>query len=460
MVIGAGFTGLLTARVLAGHFDRVTVLERDELPAGAAHRSGLPQARHPHGMLARGARIVEDLFPGVRAELAAQGAPVFDFGAGFATRLPYGWAPRRPVGIEVQSFDQTHLEAVLRARVRDLPRVELLDGFTVEGLHLSADLRRAAGVTGHRRADPGRTPVRIEADLTVDATGRRSRLPGWLTAAGLPSPRRLEVPSPLVYSSRMYELTGDQVPDWLVAFEMTLPPSVDRGGAAITVDGTRRLVSLVAPADELPPPRDDEALRRFAATLRSPHFAEVMERGRPVSPVYRCVVGGNLWLRYDRLPSRPDGLLVLGDAFCAFNPVYGQGLTVAALQARLLARLLRTADGPGRLAHRFQRRAARIALVPWLTATAADRGWSAGPASRPARMTRSFLDGILRRLPDEPELYTRFARVQNMVASPAVLLRPLLGRPVRRAEGCAVARLCGRVTRRHPRSPPSAGIWR
>ncbi|MFE8977730.1 FAD-dependent oxidoreductase [Streptomyces cyaneofuscatus] len=215
MVIGAGFTGLLTARVLAGHFDRVTVLERDELPIGAAHRSGLPQARHPHGMLARGARIVEDLFPGVRAELAAQGAPAFDFGAGFATRLPYGWAPRRPVGIEVQSFDLTHVEAVLRARVRHLPRVALLDGFTVEGLHLSADRRRAAGVTGHRRADPGRTPVRIEADLTVDATGRRSRLPGWLTAAGLPSPRRLEVPSPLVYSSRMYELTGDQVPDWL-----------------------------------------------------------------------------------------------------------------------------------------------------------------------------------------------------------------------------------------------------
>ncbi|MFB6977119.1 NAD(P)/FAD-dependent oxidoreductase [Streptomyces scopuliridis] len=440
VVIGAGFTGLLTARVLAGRFDRVTVLERDDLPSGAAHRSGLPQARHPHGMLARGARIVEDLFPGVRAELAAQGAPVFDFGAGFATRLPYGWAPRRPVGIEAQSFDLADLEAVLRARVRALRGVRVRDGFVVEGLRLSADRRRAVGVTGHRRADPGHTPVRIEADLIVDAAGRRSRLPGWLAAAGLPVPRRLKVPSPLVYSSRMYELTGDQAPDWLVAFEMTLPPSVDRGGAAVTVDGTRRLISLVAPAEELPPPRDDEALLRFAATLRSPHFAEVMARGRPVSPVYRSVVGGNNWLRYDRLRPRPDRLLVAGDAFCAFNPVYGQGLTVAALQARLLARLLATAGGPGGLAHRFRRRAARIALVPWLTATAADGGWSTEPASRPARMMRGLLDVVLRRLPDEPELYARFARVQNMVASPAVLLRPLLarpGRPGRRTERAA-----------------------
>ncbi|WP_411113730.1 NAD(P)/FAD-dependent oxidoreductase [Streptomyces sp. 029-5] len=443
VVIGAGFTGLLTARVLAERFDRVTVLERDKLPSGAGHRSGLPQARHPHGLLARGARIVEDLFPGVRAELATQGAPVFDFGAGFATRLPYGWAPRRSVGIEVQSFDLTDLEAVLRARVRALPGVRVQDGFVVEGLHLSADRRRAAGVTGHHRADPGRTPVRIEADLIVDAAGRRSRLPGWLVTAGLSAPRQLKVPSPLVYSSRMYELTDVQAPDWLVAFEMTLPPSVGRGGAAITVDGTRRLISLVAPAEELPPPRDDEALQRFAATLRSPHFAEVMARGRPVSPVYRCVVGGNHWLRYDRLRGCPDRLLVVGDAFCAFNPVYGQGLTVAALQARLLARLLATADGPGGLAHRFQRRAARIALVPWLTATAADGGWSTEPTGRPARMMRGFLDMVLRRLPDEPELYARFARVQNMVASPAVLLRPLLARPRRRGQRAARTRLRG-----------------
>ncbi len=456
VVIGAGFTGLLTARVLAGHFDRVTVLERDELPPGTAHRSGLPQARHPHGMLARGARIVEDLFPGVRAELAAQGAPVFDFGDGFATRLPHGWAPRCPIGLEVQSFDLAHLEALLRARVRTLPEVRLRDGFAVDGLWLSADRRRAVGVTGHRRTDPGRTPVGIAADLVVDAAGRRSRLPGWLTAAGLPSPRRSEVPSPLVYSSRMYEMTGDRVPDWSASFEMTLPPSVGRGGAAITVNSTRRLVSLIASAEELPPPRDDEGLRRFAATLRSPHFAEVMERGRPVSPVYRCVVGGSRWLRYDRLWPRPDGLLALGDAFCAFNPVYGQGLTVAALQARLLDRLLTTADGSGAPVHRFQRGAARIALVPWLTATAADAGWSAEPIGQPARMVRTLLDTILRRLPDDPELYARFARVQNMVASPAILLRPLLARPARRASSSAVTGPRGRLTRRRPRPPPSA----
>ncbi|MEU8825768.1 FAD-dependent oxidoreductase [Streptomyces sp. NPDC048636] len=428
VVIGAGFTGLLAARVLSARFARVTVVERDRLPPGTTHRSGLPQGRHPHGLLARGADIVEELFPGIRGDLAARGAPVFDFGSGFATRLPHGWAPRATVGVEAQSFDLTALESALCDRVRALPQVRFRDGFAVEGLELSADRRRAVAVLGRGRGcdDPDRAPVRIGADLVVDAGGRTSRLPAWLAAAGLPRPEERRVASPLVYSSRMYELPEGEAPEWLVSFEMTFPPLVSRGGAAITVDGTHRLVSLVAPAGQLPPPRDDAALREFAGSLRNPHFADVMTHSRPTTPAYRCPVGGNHWIRYHRLRRCPDRLLVLGDAFCAFNPVYGQGLTVAALQARLLGRLLAGAAAPAGIARRFQRHAARIVLFPWLTATAADQGWSAAPPPPVARCVRRFLDTVMRRAPENPVLYAHFVRVQNMLVSPLVLLRPSL----------------------------------
>lgn len=439
VVIGAGFTGLLAARVLAGRFARVTLLERDRLAPGTTHRSGLPQGRHPHGLLARGAAIVEELFPGIRAELAGRGAPVFDFGAGFATRLPHGWAPRGALGVEVQSLDLTTLESALCDRIRAEPAVRIRDGFLAQALELSADRSRAVAVTGRDRDDPGHTPVRIDADLIVDATGRASRLPGWLAAAGLPRPQRRRVASPLVYSSRMYELPNHAAPEWLVSFEMTFPPLVRRGGAAVTVDRGHRLVSVIAPAGELPPPRAEAALREFAGTLHNPHFAHVMEHGRPVTPVYRCPVGGNQWIRYHRLRRFPDRLLVLGDAFCAFNPVYGQGLTVAALQAHLLGLLLRRADDPAGVARRFQRQAARIVLFPWLTATAADQGWSRTGPGPALSCVRAFLHLVVRRVPGDPALYAEFARVQNMLASPLRLLRPSLLIRLLRPRGTAAA---------------------
>ncbi|MFQ3563039.1 FAD-dependent oxidoreductase [Streptomyces gramineus] len=424
VVIGAGFTGLLAARVLSRRFARVTLVERDRLAPGTTHRSGLPQGRHPHGLLARGAAVVEELFPGMRNELAARGAPVFDFGEGFATLLPHGWAPRASVGVKVQALDLTALESALCDRIRAEPAVSVRDGFVVEGIRLSPDRARAVAVVGHDRDDPGRTQVVIEADLLVDAAGRASRLPAWLTAAGLPQPTVRRVGSPLVYSSRMYELPAGTAPEWLVSFEMTYPPLVRRGGAAVTVAGRHRLVSVIAPAGELPPPRDEAALRELAGGLRSSHFAHVMANGRPVTPVYRCPVGGNRWLRYHRLGELPDRLLVLGDAFCAYNPVYGQGLTVAALQAQHMGRILRRADGPAGLARRVQRRAAGVALFPWLTATAADRGWDRSRAGLGLSCLRLFLGAVLRRVPGDPALYARFARVQNMLDSPFGLLRP------------------------------------
>lgn len=439
VVIGAGFTGLLAARVLAGRFARVTLLERDRLTPGTTHRSGLPQGRHPHGLLARGAAVVEELFPGIRAELAGRGAPVFDFGAGFATRLPHGWAPRGALGVEVQSLDLTALESALCDRIRAEPAVRIRDGFLAEALELSADRSRAVAVTGRDRDDPGHTPVRIDADLIVDASGRASRLPGWLAAAGLPRPEPRRVASPLVYSSRMYELPDHAAPEWLVSFEMTFPPLVRRGGAAVTVDCGHRLVSVIAPAGELPPPRAEAALREFAGTLHNPHFAHVMEHGRPVTPVYRCPVGGNQWIRYHRLRRFPDRLLVLGDAFCAFNPVYGQGLTVAALQAHRLGLLLRRADGPAGVARRFQRQAAGIVLFPWLTATAADQGWSRTGPGPAVSSVRAFLHLVLRRAPGDPALYAEFARVQNMLTSPLRLLRPSLLVRLLRPRGAAAA---------------------
>jgi hypothetical protein len=124
----------------------------------------------------------------------------------------------------------------------------------------------------------------------------------------------------------------------------------------------------------------------------------------------------------------PDRLLCLGDVVCALNPVYGQGMTVAATEAMILNDLLdrrrRSGDLSG-LARKFQRRAARIIRQPWLMATSADLAWNApGCAPLVARLCRWYVGRVVESIPDDFDVYRRFFLAAHMVKGPAVLLHP------------------------------------
>ncbi|GHF51228.1 FAD-dependent oxidoreductase [Streptomyces morookaense] len=421
VVVGGGYAGLVVARVLAGRCTEVTVVEQDTPGPDPGHRRGTPQSRHPHALLARGAQILEELFPGLQDELTGRGAPVSDFGR-FPMLYPTGWTPRVPTGLVLQTFSRPLLEACIRRRVLEDPAVTPLGGTRVTGLALDARRERVTGVRTERHGT-------LRADLVVIATGRHSRLPAWLAEAGLPAPEVRRVDGRLSYVSRLYKRDTSADFTWQASLQATLAPGTDRGGAVVAIEDGRWLVCLLG-ADGRTAPTDPDGFAAYAAALANPYVHQVTGTAEPLGPAHRYAGLGNEWHRYDRLRPWPAGLVVLGDALCSLNPLYGHGMTVAAQQAVLLGRTLDGTTALPRVCRRFQRRAGRTLTLPWLMAASLDLGWRPGRTPLPAALAGRLLHRLLRRIPDDPDLYRRFLDVQHLTASPATLLGPAL-RPAR-----------------------------
>lgn len=432
MIIGGGYAGLLTAQALSEFFQQVTVVERDLIAEECASRNRTPQRHHSHGAMARWGEIIEELFPGIRAELAGLGAPVFDFGMSAPVLLPTGWTPRVAVGFMVQTFSWAALDACIRRRVLRNPRIRVLDGHDVCGILLGPDIAEVKGIMVRPCRTNGslKDSVHLGADLVVEAGGRSSRLPKWLAAAGRDGPQTQTLDVPYAYASQVYEISRDAAPEWSVTQQMPYAPTVQCGGVALRVDHCHWFVTLMGAAGDLPTGKEEFA--DFARGLRNPHIAQIVAQGTPVSHIHRFTNLANRWHRYDRQRDFPDRLLVIGDAFCTLNPAYGQGLTVAAIQVLILRDLLRGWTRPqlDGLAHRFQRKAGRSVRLPWTVATSSDLGWAPQAPRGSTRAIRWYMSRAIAALPGDPHLYRHFCRVQHMIDKPTVLLRPELLRRV------------------------------
>jgi 2-polyprenyl-6-methoxyphenol hydroxylase-like FAD-dependent oxidoreductase len=184
VVIGASMAGLLAARVLAGHVDRVTVVERDRLPDAPEPRRSVPQGRQVHVLLARGSAVLDRLFPGFTRELVAAGAVPFRIPGDALMLSKAGWVDRRAPGWTLTSAGRPLIEATVRRRLLQLPGVTVVDGSEVTALGASDDGRIVSGVA-LRRVDGEHAPF-TAADLVVDASARGSRTPHWLADLGYP----------------------------------------------------------------------------------------------------------------------------------------------------------------------------------------------------------------------------------------------------------------------------------
>ncbi|MCA2206961.1 NAD(P)/FAD-dependent oxidoreductase [Nocardia rosealba] len=413
LVIGAGVAGLLAARVLAERFDRVTVVERDELDAKETVRRGVPQAWHLHGLLDRGRRIMEELYPGFTEEAVSDGATVAEVLVGTRWYVGGSRLAAGATGLTSLIATRSLLETVLRRRTLRMPGIELLTRTTVQGLVGDAQRVRAVRVTGPAGEQT------LAADLIVDASGRGSRITLWLTAIGanVPDEERLEVD--LGYASRFFRHRPGQLDGQASVIVST--GADGRGGGAVRVEGDRWHVTLAGMLGDHPP-TDDQGFRAYAASLSAPDIHTIVvgsdALGEPVPYRFRTAVRR----RFDRQSAAPAGLLVLGDAQCAFNPLYAQGMTVAALQAAALRDCLDADDLPAR----FYAAAADAVAVAWQLAAGSDLRHPGveGRRTLRTRLTAVFVTRVQRVAHNDPRVARTFLRVAHLVDPPAALTAP------------------------------------
>ena len=449
VVLGASMGGLLAARVLADFYERVTLVERDTLPTGPENRRGVPQGRLIHVIQARGISILEELFPGFVAELTGMGVECWDDGdlsklhlsVGGHQLLRSGIAPDAPV---VLLPSRPLLEWSVRQRVKAIPNVTFLEGHDVLGLMTTPDLARITGARVAGRAEDHETTV--TADLVVDATGRGSRTPVFLEQLGYGRPAEDELVVQLAYACQLLRSTSNAVREHLIA--LFPEPGRPKMFGFVRYENDTCMLAVGTMAGAEPPSRLVDMLD-YAADFAPPHVLDAVRDAEIIGGVVHHRVPSNRWRRYDKMRRLPDGLLVVGDAVCSFNPIYGQGMTVAAIEATVLRDCLR--QGGDGLPRRFFRASAKKIRVAWQTAVGSDLALPevAGPRPISMRISNAFVERVSIATEVDPVVAGQFMRVTTMVDPPSRLLRPSILLRVMRAQ-----------RRRPAPTPPEAGRHR
>ncbi|MEV7389983.1 MULTISPECIES: FAD-binding protein [unclassified Streptomyces] len=430
VVLGASIAGLFAARVLSDTFDRVTLVDRDELPATDENRRGVPQGRHAHAILPAGTRGLQEMFPGLLEEFEAAGIPVVReptemyFAPGghllcqegrYADPTPT-YQPTRP-----------QLEGRVRERVRKLPGVEIIDRCEAGALLSTPDGTRVTGVRVVERA--GGAERELTADLVVDATGRGGRTTRWLADLGYEPPREDRIAVDIKYVSRSLRIAPGALGRRKVVI-VGAEPGRPTGATLLQHEEDRWMLTLIGYGGHHPS-TDPADFLEFAKPIVPPDVFEALCAAEPLDDPVAHRYPASVRRRYERLKRFPDGLLVFGDAICSFNPVYGQGMSVAALQAAVLRDCL--ARGRDRLPYRFFRAAARRIEVAWQMAVGSDLALPQVEGGRPlpVRLTNAYFARLLTAAERDPALTQEFVKVSSLLSSPLILLGPVtVGRVV------------------------------
>lgn len=433
-MIGGSIAGLAAARVLADRFDEVLLVERDALPDTDELRKGVPQGRQLHGLLKHGEEILEGLFPGLVEGLLAAGAVSVDFGSELR------W---HHFGVDKVSFEsgvvgtmmsRPFLEREVRRRLFAVPNVRRLDRCEAIGLLASDDRRRITGVKLRRRdgaAEPAEAET-LHGELVVDACGRGSPTPRWLVELGHPRPEETEIRVNVCYATRLYHRREPTGLPYKALYVIGTPPDCKRIGALSPIEGDRWIAAVVGILGDHPP-ADPEGFLEFTKGLPIDELYRVLARSEPASDVALYKFPSHLRRHYERMAGFPDGLVVLGDSHCCFNPIYGQGMTTAAIGARVLAECLaeqpRLAGGSLEgLSRRFQARLAKQTDGPWAMATGEDLRYPEVDGERPLGygLMKWYTGRVHRAAARDTALALRFLRVMHMLDSPTSLLAPAM----------------------------------
>jgi 2-polyprenyl-6-methoxyphenol hydroxylase-like FAD-dependent oxidoreductase len=423
IVLGASISGLLAARALADFYSSVTVVERDVLADGPTHRRGVPQARHAHALLSAGAAALETLFPGLLDELVADGVPRLGDGVARAwfrlggRDLTRAGSFTDPDAVANFVVSRPVLEAHVLRRVRAHHNVTILDGHDL--VDLVAEPGRITGVriAGHH----GGEERALTADLVVDAMGRGGRTPALLEKLGYDRPAEDCNVIHVAYASQLLQVPPDTVSEML----MLVGAEPDRPtGGALTCYGDGRWMLTLAGMAGHEPPTDRDGMLAFAQEFAPPPWLTVMRAAEPLNEAVRYRYPTSQWRRYDRMRRFPEGLVVFGDALCSFNPVYGQGMSVAGLEALILRQCLQ--EGGSELGKRFFLAAAPLINRTWKMVASVDLSIPEvqGKRTVETRTSNWYTGRVLAAAEFDSRVAEQFLRVMSLVDPPSSLLRP------------------------------------
>jgi 2-polyprenyl-6-methoxyphenol hydroxylase-like FAD-dependent oxidoreductase len=437
IVLGASIGGLLAARALSSHFRRVIVVDRDVLPDGSQTRPGVPQSAHAHGLLASGYRVMDHYFPGMMEELNRLGAPFSDVMGDFLW-FQYGhWKLRFDSGLRGITVSRPCLEAAIRRRVNALPNITFFEG--TEGVEPIFD-QGTGRVTGLMvRCRDRNAEEQLTGDLVVDATGKGSRSSRWLERWGFGQPETLVLKVNVGYATRIFERRPGDFFNSSGGIVSGTPPKDTRYAAVLAAEGDRWVITLVGTMGDYPP-TDEQAWLKFAKSLPVSAVHDLASTARPLNRITSYRFPAYQRRLYEDMESFPEGFLVIGDALCHFNPIYGQGMSVAALEATALEESL--TGGLDGLASRFYPRAKKIIDIPWLIATGEDLRFPQVEGKRPPgfHVINRYLERVHAVASEDPVVCRMFFDVLNLFAPPISLMSPrviwrVLARPAPRGTG-------------------------
>ncbi len=433
VVLGGGMAGLLAARVLADAYTDVLVVDRDQLIGTSGPRRGVPHGRHAHALLARGQQILDELFPGLTAELGAAGVPAGDLAADL--RWYFNGQRLQPgrTGLFSVSATRPVLESHVREKVNALPSVSFAERSDILGLVTTPDRGRITGVRVLRHAEDSTEEV-FPADLVIDATGRGSRTPAWLEELGYQRPAEDRVKIGLAYTTRHFRLRSDPYGSDL-SINPVASPANPRGAFFPKLPGDKSMLSLTGILGDHPP-TDHEGFLAFAKSLPIPEIYEAIRDAEPLDDPVTFMFPASVRRHYERLTRFPGSLLVMGDGACSFNPVYGQGMTVAALEAITLREHLGHGGPPE--PGRFFRDISRVIDAPWDISASGDLSFPGveGRRTLKVRLGNAYMARLQTAATHDGSLTAAFMRAAGLVDPPQALMRPsVVLRVLRNARG-------------------------
>ncbi len=428
IVIGGSIAGLCTAQALTPYFETVIMVERDNNPNSYIPRKTVPQSHHAHLLLQGGEEALNSLFPSLTQDLIKCGSQQIDFSRDARWYHAGAWKMRYKSGFEVLVQSRPMLEQVIRRRVNQLDNIEFYFGYQVEQFKLSDDNKAVTGVVLQSMEDRFEK-IMLDADLVVDASGRGSKTPQWLEKSGFTAPQETELKIDLSYSTRMYKMPENHKFDFKVMVINPLAPNILRAGYILPVENNKVLVTYAAYSGDKTP-QDNESFKDYAKGLAQPDLYEAIKDLEPMTDVKCYTLSKTCRRHYEKLDDMPNRLLVLGDAVAYFNPVFGQGMSVAAISAQTLAEMLKIEQKAtlATLGKRFQKEVASVIEVPWMLGSTEDFRYpnTIGEKAPIVSFMHWYSQHIYELSATDTKVFNSFAKVLHMRMGAEALFSPTI----------------------------------